>query len=489
MSNSNRCGQEPQSTGKMTGITRRSLLQGMGALAMLPMAASGSRSSNADERNIGTRAELFVDGWLIDRMRGAELRLNPPERREVVLTTDRPWEGVDSAYYSAIQDGGKIRIYYRGLCPQDLSANQLTCMVESADEVRFTRPSLGLFSFDGSRDNNIIWRGRESHNFAPFLDSNPAVRGSERYKALGGVDGKLFGFVSQDGIQWRKIVDRPLITDGTFDSLNTAFWDPQISRYRCYSRFFDGEVRAIQSCTSADFITWSKPVPNRYPSGAPREHFYTNAVRPCPGAEHILLSFPKRFVPSRTKLRGYKEPGVSDAVFMSSRDGLRWDRSFVEAWARPGLDERNWTQRSNMPATGIVGREGEPHCMYVSEHYQWPDNRLRRLSIPWHRFASIHAGANNGEVVTHPLVFDGAVLRLNYATSAAGSVVVELQQPDGAPIPGFGAGDMAPLFGDSLNEPVSWKGRAKLAVLRGKPVRMRFILSDADVYAIRTSPA
>ena len=98
-----------------------------------------------------------------------------------------------------------------------------------------------------------------------------------------------------------------------------------------------------------------------------------------------------RFEPERKRLASYPEMGVSDAMFMSSRDGLNWDRSFLEAWVRPGLDEKNWTDRNNMPAWGIAETSPGEWSMYISEHYQWPDNRIRRLVLPRHRLASVNA--------------------------------------------------------------------------------------------------
>ncbi|SVE55785.1 uncharacterized protein METZ01_LOCUS508639, partial [marine metagenome] len=63
----------------------------------------------------GTRRELFVDGHLIANMSGgAKQHLHRPEAKEVVLTTDAPWEGNTSAYYSVFRDGEKFRMYYRG---------------------------------------------------------------------------------------------------------------------------------------------------------------------------------------------------------------------------------------------------------------------------------------------------------------------------------------------------------------------------------------
>ncbi len=275
------------------------------------------------------------------------------------------------------------------------------------------------------------------------------------------------------------------MTKGAFDSLNLAFWDAARGRYACYSRIFADGVRAVQSSHSSDFRTWSDPVPNQYAAGVPMEHFYTTATVPCPGAEHLLLAFPKRFRPDRTKIPAHGEKGVSDAVFMSSRDGVHWDRTFLEAWVRPGLDQKNWTERSNMPAWGIVETTPGEWSMYITEHYRWPDHRLRRLVLPRHRLASANASAAGGEFTTRPVTFDGDRLLLNYGTSAAGSLQVELQDESGKPLPGFTLADMPAMYGDELAAVATWKSGSDLSKLKGQPVRLRVVLRDADLFALR----
>ena len=446
----------------------------------------------------GQRWELFVDDFLVQSARGTELRLQEPRRAEVVLVTDAPWEGPTSAYFTVLKDGDVIRLYYRGSVDgSDHSDNQVTCVAESRDGIHFTRPQLGLIEVKGSKANNVVWKGVESHNFAPFLDRNPAARPDERYKALGGLKqpgrnwqegatpGGLFAFASPDGVHWRKLRKEPVMTQGAFDSLNLAFWDGERGRYACYSRIFANKVRAVQSSHSSDFVTWSEGTPNQYGAGIPAEHFYTSATLPCPGAEHLLLAFPKRFEPTRRKVASHKTPGVSDAVFMSSRDGVFWDRPFLEAWVRPGPDEKNWTDRSNMPAWGIVETSPGEWSMYISEHYRWPDARIRRLVLPRHRLASMHAGARGGEFTTRPLRVGGTRLLLNYATSAAGAVQIEIQDEAGRPIPGLALADMSPLFGDELDAAVRWKAGPSLAAVAGRTVRLRVVLKDADVFALR----
>jgi len=177
--------------------------------------------------------------------------------------------------------------------------------------------------------------------------------------------------------------------------------------------------------------------------------------------------------------------GMTDAVMMSSRDGVHWNRPFPEAWLRAGLDERNWTHRNTCPAIGILPLSETEWSMYVSEHYGWSDNRLRRLSVrPW-GFASIGAGHKGGTVDTCAMRFAAPQLRLNFSTSAVGSVRVEIGDEEGRALPGFALDDMDPLYGDQLDAPISWKGGGDLSALIGTSVRLRFELHDADVFALR----
>jgi len=471
------------------------------AAALIVPGATPCHAADTEALDIGSRWELFVDDYLIDSRQDIDLKLHRPVRREIVLTTDKPWEGPTCAYFSVVQDGKKVRLYYRAGGHKgggDHATDQLTCVVDSEDGIHFTRPDLGLIEVDGSKANNVIWKGVESHNFSPFIDTKPGVKPEARYKALGGVKqpgknwqygetpGGLYAFASADGIHWDKIKPEPVITQGAFDSQNLAFWDSARDRYACFSRIFSNNLRAIQSSSSQDFVAWSKGIPHRYGEGVPGEHFYTSATVPCPTAPHLLLSFPKRFVQSRKKVTEHEFPGVSDAIFMSSRDGVNWDRPFLEGWVRPGPDQENWTDRSNMTACGIYdGGDGE-WSLYISEHYRHDDHRIRRITVRQQGFASMHAGADrDGEFTTHPIKFDGKSLQLNYATSAAGSIQIEIQDEKGQPIPGFTLKEMPELFGDEFNAIAAWESGTDLSELSGKTIRLRVKMKDADLYALR----
>ena len=99
-----------------------------------------------DVIDIGSRRELFVDRFLIDRTAGVALVLERPRDEGIVLRFDKPWEGAFCGYATVIQDGPLFRLYYRGLprSGQDGSDAEVTCYAESKDGIVWSKPELGL---------------------------------------------------------------------------------------------------------------------------------------------------------------------------------------------------------------------------------------------------------------------------------------------------------------------------------------------------------
>ncbi len=82
-------------------------------------------------------------------------------------------------------------------------------------------------------------------------------------------------------------------------------------------------------------------------------------------------------------------------------------------------------------------------------------------------------------------MFTGRQLQINFATSAAGTLRIEIQDSSGKPIAGFALNDCSEIFGDSVARSVKWDGGADLSTLAGKPVRLLFELKDADLYSFQ----
>ena len=425
----------------------------------------------AEPIDIGARRELLLDHALIDSLQGgAQLKLHHPKPREIAFKFDQPWEGNASGYPTVFKDGDLYRMYYRGhrylidKPPLRQAQSEAVCYAESSDGSHWTKPNLGLYKWPGAAENNIIWMGTpEAHNFAPFKDTNPDCPPEQRYKAIGGtVTSKgLWTFQSADGIHWQRLSDGPVVTKGAFDSHNTAFWDAEQHRYCMYVRYFgEGEfsgLRLIGMSHSRDFNTWTEPVGLNYP-GSPPQQMYTNQILPYYRAPHILFGFPTRYtarplskhvqqlppVDLRTKLINVNQrvgTDLTDGLFMSSRDGLSFER-WDEAFLRPGPEaEGRWIYGDNYQSYGLFETSSEVAGLpnEISMHFDegaWRDDlrRIRRYTIRLDGFVSLNAPYAGGQMMTKPLIFSGSQLTINYATSAAGTLKVEIQSADGSPI-------------------------------------------------------
>ena len=459
--------------------------------------------------HLGDQRELFIDRRLIDSLSGgAVLQLQRPQPAGAALVFDRPWEGIYCAYATVIQDGEKYRMYYRGNPGEekDGSAVEVTCYAESGDGIHWTKPDLGLFEVMGTRKNNVVLAHDPpfSHNFSPFLDTRPDVPPAERYKAVAGLaPGGLIFYGSADGLRWSKLAGKSFNETGwVFDSQNVVFWSESEQTYVLYYRRVVNGVRSVARSSSPDLAQWSPPVLMQAAADPPvaHEQLYTNQTHPYFRAPQISVALAARFMEGRATLSEQQQAELglaeaswltldcSDAVLLTTRGGNRYDRTFPEAFIRPGLDPRNWVSRANYPALGVVPTGAGEMSIYVQRHYGQPTHFLERLTLRTDGFASIAASAAGGELHTRVLTFHGRALQINYATSAAGSVRIELQDATGRPIPGFTADDALPVTGDAIDQVVSWKAGGSLEALAGKPVRLRVLLVDANLYAIRFVP-
>jgi hypothetical protein len=471
-----------------------------GALVLVMALLSRAAGAPLD---IGTRLEPFFDRHLLAETHGLLHAPGTPDHEGVVLRFDEPWEGYFTGFITVFKDGAKYRMYYRGW-PTDKS-DELTCYAESNDGRQWRKPALGLHAYGGRDDTNIILLGRPdiSSDFSPFIDANPAARPDQRFKALGGKRHQgLFAMASADGVHWKLMHEKAVFRDGAFDSQNVPFWSEAEGLYVLYFRVFSsGPVeskarghRTVARTTSKDFIHWSAPVRMTF-GESPEEELYTNQTHPYYRAPQIYLSFPMRYVPQRQLLTADearslqvfpdREKAVSDAVFMTSRGGSVYDRTFQTAFFRPGPDRNMWAARNSMIALGVVPLGGGRMGLYRQHHYAARTNHLVLYSLREDGLASLRAGTEEGYLVTKPFKHAGTSLRLNFATSAVGWVKVEVQDAEGKVLEGFGAGDSQPQFGDGLDENVTWKSGGNWNQLGGRVIRLKISLRDADLFALQ----
>ena len=463
--------------------------------------------------DIGSRRELFVDDFLIDKLDNVRLELQHPQPQEIVFACDKPWEGNTCIYFRIIPDEGKYRMWYQGAHWQLDPADPMKthpyhiCYAESDDGIHWTRPNLSLIEVDGSKENNIVVTGVYD-NFTPLRDDNPKCDPQARYKALGQSKDGLIAWQSPDGIHWQRLGDKPVITKGAFDSQNVAFWDAPSNKYRAYIRDFHDGLRDIRLAFSDDFVTWTVPEMLKVTPAVAKEQFYVNCIARYDRAPHLLLGFPVRYVerpwsPSMRALPDLKHrelrakagerigTAITDGAFMSSRDGLNFHR-WTEAFLRIGPERPgSWVYGDCYPAHGLIETEsklpGAPKefSLFIAEHYWRTEEALRRWTIRLDGFVAATAPLPGGDLLTKPFSFTGKRLSLNFATSAAGSLHVELTDAQGNPLPGFSLAESDEHFGDSLDRTVSWTENTDVSFHAGKPVRLRFRLRDAELYAFQ----
>jgi hypothetical protein len=455
--------------------------------------------------DIGSRRELMVDHYLIDQLEGAELRLSTPIERGKAFDFDLPHEGAFSLYLSIVTlPDGSFRAYYRGLpaVVDDDGATEVTVYAESVDGIHWTKP-----------ENNIVLLSsigfRVTHNFTVFYDGKSGVPEDERWKGIGGLDKDgLIRFVSADGIVWRKFRGDermlPPHEGSRYDSQNLAFWSEAEGLYICYFRTHKDiagmkRLRGISRATSPDFINWTEEGEMKFRmtdgSEAPPEHLYTNQTGAYMRAPHIYVATAARFMPGRQVLTdeeakevdvdlGYFND-ISDGIFMTSRGGTTYDRTFLEGFVRPGLGLGNWTSRTNYLAANVIQTGPEEMSFFVSRNYGQPNHFLSRFSLRLDGFASLHAGYAGGAMITKPFHFSGSKLEINFATSAAGDLRFELQNEAGQPLTGYALEDSREIIGDQISRIVLWNKGSDVADLAGQVVRLRVVLKDADLFAFQ----
>ncbi len=424
--------------------------------------------------DVGNRLELFVDDYLIGKVSGdVRQQVLRPEPKEVVFVADEPWEGNTSGYYTFFQDGDLYRMIYRGWQHDNLQKaahKEVTCYAESKDGMHWTKPNLGLFEWNGSKQNNIVWLGPGSHNFTAFRDENPAAPAESRYKAFGGGRGGLLPFESPDCKHWRLIQDQAVITHGAFDSQNLTFWDTDRREYRAYWRYFGDGVRAIRTATSKDFLHWENEADLTYTEGTPTEHLYTNAIQKYFRAPHLFIGFPTRFEPKSQEV----EP-----IFMASRDGKTFQRYAEAVVPRTAPKDRNHN-RSNYMAWGMFQLPGKANeiSVYATENYYEPTpGRVRRFVYRVDGFVALRGGDEGGQVTTKPLRYAGKRLLLNFVVRPGGKLTIEALDEQGAV-----RGESRPLAGDSVRSPVIWQQDPELSE---GVVQLRFTLKNADVFSFQ----
>jgi len=473
--------------------------------------------------DLGKNREVCWDFELADKIDNIELKMHPLQKKNVAFITDREWEGRTSGYPGVMKVDGKYRFYYRGSGAKGHKCGEVYCVAESDDGKTFTKPNLGLYEYNGRKDNNIMFSDeRFVDNFCVYKDENPDCPPDEKFKGLSlyfvenPPQTDLWYYKSSDGYKFEFV--RALPIKGVFDSRNTLFWDKEANEYKMYVRNFhdkDGNqidweptkkmekaIRDVRLTTSKDFINWTETKEIEYVDAMDDIQMYTNQIEKYHRA-NIYIGMPTRYSDRRADAHNYKylpkwggrrQPlidkmdrggfAVQDCTIMTSRDGFHFNRS-ENAYMVPDIErEYNWCYSECYYSYGIVETEIDDYpgqyelSMYIGERYEYDYLRVIRCTVRLDGFYSWRGNRKGGTIISKPVKFDGEQLKINFKTSALGYLRIKICDEDVNLIEGY---DSKKLFGNSLERPVDFD--KPLSEIAGKTVRLQFELSDADLYS------
>ena len=429
---------------------------------------------------LGLGPHLLVDDFLIQRSTKLRRRVNVPARDPKIPNPIITGKGDRNfqPYVTVLRDPatGRFRIWYGAATErQDMGASHIGYK-ESADGMRWPGPPRIL------ADPAPIQFGDS------VLDEGPDFpRPQERYKLGWWKDGGLKIAVSADGLAWKPL--RPHVVLRHNHDINNLFRDTLRDRYVATISVFTagpmwkGGRRVTMQSVSRNLLDWQKPwyvltPDDRVDQG--QTQFYAMNGHLIRGDLWIAL-----VKVLRDDLQALGTPrgafGVGYTTLAWTRDGEHWLRD-VEPFFSPDPRPDAWDHAHAWLDYQLpVGDEVFLYYGgYKSGHKmnRFEERQIGLVRMPRDRYVSRDAGAEEGLLLTRPLVLAGSKLTLN--AKVEGHLRVRLLDGAGKPLPGFDAADAQPIRGDGLALPVRWKG--SLATLRGKPVQIEFALRNAQLY-------
>ncbi len=235
------------------------------------------------------RVHLVVDDEEIQFRAGCGRVLGRPAKHPAnpLIVPDRPWEKQVYCFGTVLRDEatGRYRCWYLATAPERQTHYQFQCYAESADGIRWEKPNLGLYEYNGSKENNICLSlgglpNMDSHDGGTVLYDPAAPDPQRRYTCVMYMQNSRLwedrqnlalqetmgiGYAtSPDGIHWSLPPKLVLPHQG---DRNQCAYDDRRQRWlvttRAHKDPYDlasmfGGIRTVSLAESADLETWTE---------------------------------------------------------------------------------------------------------------------------------------------------------------------------------------------------------------------------------------
>ena len=466
--------------------------------------------------------QLFIDDYVIAELSGVKKVLNQPVKhpRNPLLRKNDHEYAIDFGTVVRDANDGLYKMWYQIWSDAQGSVGSLGYAI-SKDGIQWEKPITDA----STGSNRVFFDPQEPWISAPGIlidehETDPQRRFKMLYSAKPAQKSSLSSCAaySRDGIHWKPEPRNPLIPYS--DTQIAPYWDARLARYVAYLRFGPPNIRQIARIESLDFLHWSPKVtviPGKSRLGGVRSkldqpfltNHYTLTAMPYAGVYVGLLN---------TYHGETRAPIPQDKLWMDrvntqlvfSRNGVTWqrvlsegaitasqlraDRDWKQAAAQAtflpyGKFKKDWDWGQIYPHHPplVVGDEIRFYYAGISGrhwsalHQDKPDHAIGLATLRLDGFVSVETD-REGTLTTKSIVFLGDTLVVN-ADANGGTLTVEALDATDKIIDGFTRGDCVPITTDSTRHVVTWKGNPNCHLLQGRPIKLRFHLKNAKLYA------
>lgn len=430
--------------------------------------------------NVGKEKQLFVDDFAIQSRTALTRTFHSAVKhpKNPLIVPEKPWEArslIASGLVNQDPQTKKWRFWYAAW-GKHVGRPTYQCMAESDDGITWLKPDLGLIEHGGSKENNIVWDKRiKSLNFDPNTQDE-----TRRYKGLVREDGFTTVY-SSNGLQWER--GRPVL-EQAYDA-TTAFWDPATKKWLASTKvWFEGR-RVRGYAESADFDRWTD---------TRLSLTHDNQDSPHDQLYHMTIVRYESIYVGPLKIY-HTDTDRCEIHLAFSRNAKQWTRPLRTAFIPNASAKGSWDY-GNMDQLGGWQVVGDEMWFYYGGrstlHNESPnDGSLGLATLRLDGFASLDAEVKEGVLVTEPLLLNGKSLYIN-ANAQGGTIRVEIIEPYddrtttdalNPVINPFLKATCEPFENNSVRHKVRWEASNDLKALQNKPVRLKFYLKNASLYA------
>jgi hypothetical protein len=452
--------------------------------------------------------QLFLDDSCVAKIDRLRSTMHSPAKRGAVIRPDQPWEcALETRSSPAWDDRQKrYKLWLITLGEPDACG---ASYAESDDGLHWRKPSLGQYSWRGSRQNNFLLVDPKSagwpHNAIENVVLDPAERDpSRRFKGFLGATWRR-PMASPDGIHW-KLFDAPALQSQDESNLSRdPLTDVFIATLKTGGPF--GRAHAI--FTSKDFLHWvdtgtvfhADEEDQRRAVENIRRHLADRRLRQPvynhPADYHAdiynfaVFRYEGLYIglPAVYHRTGDSRVGRDDGFHLvqlaSSRDLRTWRRlGDRQAFLAPSpADSGVYDTLQVLPPSAPLVRGDQLWFYYCGLKYREgppkPERDWGGICLAVLRrdgFVSLDADDQPGTLVTHRFAVPARRLFVN-ADASRGDLAVELLEANGRI-----AATSAPIVGDQPAALVRWRS-GDLAVLQGRHAALRFTIRNAKAYS------